>query len=63
MKKILALLLLISILTSGKLFAQENRFSGWAALFHTQKFSDKWGMSLRLLAEHTVAPIGKLLLR
>jgi hypothetical protein len=45
MKKTLTLLLFITILTSGKLFAQENRFSGWAALFHTQKFSDKWGMS------------------
>ncbi|MBB5397527.1 DUF2490 domain-containing protein [Mucilaginibacter sp. AK015] len=45
MKKVLILLLLIGLAIPGKLFAQQNRFSGWAALFHTQKFSDKWGMS------------------
>ncbi|MFD0765604.1 DUF2490 domain-containing protein [Mucilaginibacter lutimaris] len=45
MKKSLALLLLLSTLVPCKLFAQDNRFSGWAALFHSQKFSDKWGMS------------------
>jgi hypothetical protein len=45
MKKILTLFLLITILIPCKLFAQENRFSGWAALFHSQKFSPKWGMS------------------
>ncbi|MEB0262374.1 MULTISPECIES: DUF2490 domain-containing protein [unclassified Mucilaginibacter] len=45
MKKALTVLLLITILIPCKLFAQDNRFSGWAALFHSQKFSDKWGMS------------------
>ncbi|GGH21422.1 DUF2490 domain-containing protein [Mucilaginibacter phyllosphaerae] len=44
MKKSLILLLLI-ILLAPRVFAQENRFAGWAALFHTQKFSPKWGMS------------------
>lgn len=28
-----------------KIWAQQNQFSGWGAVFHTQKFSDKWGMS------------------
>jgi hypothetical protein len=42
-KKALQLLLLIALLVPTKLFAQENRFSGWAALFHTQRFSPKWG--------------------
>jgi hypothetical protein len=44
-KTTLTLLLLITLLIPCKLFAQENRFSGWAALFHSQKFSPKWGMS------------------
>lgn len=44
-KKTLLLLLIISLFVPAKLFAQENRFSGWAALFHTQKFSEKWGAS------------------
>jgi hypothetical protein len=43
--KALRLLLLIALLAPCKLFAQENQFSGWAALFHTQRFSPKWGMS------------------
>lgn len=38
--------MLFSVLLSpGKLLAQENQFSGWAALFHTQRFSEHWGMS------------------
>ncbi len=32
-------------LVPGKLFAQENHFSGWGALFHTQRFSKHWGAS------------------
>lgn len=28
-----------------KIRAQQNQFSGWGAIFHTQKFSDKWGIS------------------
>ncbi|MFD0793526.1 DUF2490 domain-containing protein [Mucilaginibacter litoreus] len=45
MKKSVQLILLIALLTPFKLLAQENRISGWAALFHTQRFSPKWGMS------------------
>ncbi|TSD67836.1 DUF2490 domain-containing protein [Inquilinus sp. KBS0705] len=45
MKRGLKLLLLIALLSPCKLFAQENQFSGWAALFHTQRFSPKWGAS------------------
>jgi hypothetical protein len=45
MKRTLKLFLLITLLTPCKLFAQENQFSGWAALFHTQRFSPKWGAS------------------
>jgi hypothetical protein len=44
-RKSLQLLLFITLLVPCKLFAQENQFSGWAALFHTQRFSPKWGMS------------------
>jgi hypothetical protein len=28
-----------------KLIAQENHVSGWGALFHTQRFSERWGAS------------------
>jgi len=46
MKNKLLLLLLVAIfLVPGKLFAQENQFTGWAALFHTQKLSEHWGAS------------------
>ncbi|RFZ85914.1 DUF2490 domain-containing protein [Mucilaginibacter terrenus] len=44
-KKVIRLLLLITILSPVKLLAQDNQFTGWGAIFHTQKFSDKWGMS------------------
>lgn len=45
MKKALVLLLFLSTVIPGRILAQDNRFSGWAALFHSQKFSDRWGMS------------------
>lgn len=44
-KKLLQLLLLFTFLAPCKLLAQTNQFSGWAALFHTQKFSKHWGAS------------------
>ncbi len=43
--KFLLLLLLTLFLVPDKLFAQENHFSGWGALFHTQRFSKHWGAS------------------
>ena len=43
--KVLSLLLFITFLAPCKLFAQENQFSGWAAIFHTQRFSKHWGAS------------------
>jgi hypothetical protein len=45
MKKALQLSLIIILFLPARLFAQENRFSGWAALFHTQRLSPKWGIS------------------
>ncbi|RYU90764.1 DUF2490 domain-containing protein [Mucilaginibacter terrigena] len=45
MKKILILLSLITLFVPCKLFAQNSRFSGWVGVFHTQKFSPKWGAS------------------
>ncbi|MBL4675999.1 MAG: DUF2490 domain-containing protein [Mucilaginibacter sp.] len=45
MKKLLKIILLLILLSPVKLFAQENRFSGWAAWFHTQRFGKHWGMS------------------
>jgi len=45
MKRTFKFFLLIAFLTPCKLFAQENQFSGWAAIFHTQRFSPKWGAS------------------
>ncbi|OOQ58221.1 DUF2490 domain-containing protein [Mucilaginibacter pedocola] len=44
-KKLLQLSLLFTLLAPCKLLAQDNQFSGWAALFHTQRFSQHWGMS------------------
>lgn len=44
-KKALQLLVFVTLLVPCKIFAQENQFSGWAALFHTQRFSPKWGAS------------------
>lgn len=44
-KKIFQLLLLSTFLAPCKLLAQDNQFSGWAALFHTQRFSQHWGIS------------------
>ena len=43
--KVLPLLLFITFLAPCKLLAQENQFSGWAAVFHTQRFSKHWGAS------------------
>lgn len=45
MKKGLLLLALIGFILPTRLFAQEQQFSGWGALFHTQRFSEKWGAS------------------
>lgn len=41
----LKLFLLLLLIIPAELFAQDNRFSGWGALFHTQRFSPKWGAS------------------
>lgn len=43
--KFIRLLLLFSFLAPCKLLAQDNQFSGWGALFHTQRFSKHWGAS------------------
>ena len=43
--KLLQLLLLFTFLAPFELLAQDNQFSGWAALFHTQRFSKHWGAS------------------
>jgi hypothetical protein len=45
MKRITILFSFVILLAPCKLLAQENQFSGWAALFHTQRFSPKWGAS------------------
>lgn len=45
MKKGLLLLLFAALFVPAKLFAQENQFSGWGALFHTQRFGKHWGAS------------------
>ncbi len=38
-------MLFVALLAPVKLMAQENQFSGWGALFHTQRFSRHWGAS------------------
>jgi hypothetical protein len=43
--KLFKLLLLFTFLAPCKLLAQDNQFSGWAALFHTQRISKHWGAS------------------
>ncbi|RWY47900.1 DUF2490 domain-containing protein [Mucilaginibacter gilvus] len=43
--KLLQLLLLFTFLAPCKLFAQDNQSAAWAALFHTQRFSQHWGAS------------------
>jgi len=42
--KLLPIFLLLVLSGPCKLFAQENQFSGWAALFHSQKLSSHWGL-------------------
>ncbi|WP_374951229.1 DUF2490 domain-containing protein [Mucilaginibacter sp.] len=44
-KRVLATMLFVALLAPVKLMAQENQFSGWGALFHTQRFSRHWGAS------------------
>jgi len=44
-KKFILLLLPVVFFVSNELLAQENQFSGWGALFHTQRFSKNWGAS------------------
>ncbi|MBD1393087.1 DUF2490 domain-containing protein [Mucilaginibacter glaciei] len=45
MKRGILLLLFVAFLTPFKLFAQENQFSGWGAIFHSQRFGKHWGAS------------------
>jgi hypothetical protein len=44
-KRAINLFVLLLFCIPCKLFAQQNRFSGWAALFHSQRLSPKWGIS------------------
>lgn len=45
MKKLIRIFLFLILLSPVKLLAQDNRFSGWGALFHTQRFGQHWGLS------------------
>jgi hypothetical protein len=47
MKKLKSILLalLAPFCMPDDLFGQENHFSGWGALIHTQRFSEHWGAS------------------
>ncbi|WP_183563189.1 DUF2490 domain-containing protein [Mucilaginibacter sp. SP1R1] len=38
--------LLVLFLAPARLLAQDNQFSGWGALFHTQKLSEHWGYAV-----------------
>jgi len=44
-QKLSVLLVLLFIVPATKLYAQDNQFSGWAALFHSQRLSEHWGYS------------------
>lgn len=43
--KLLQFLLLFTFFAPAKLLAQDNQFTGWGAIFHTQRFSKHWGAS------------------
>lgn len=45
LKQKLSVLIVLLFIVPAKLFAQDNQFSGWAALFHSQKLSEHWGYS------------------
>ncbi|SDE40379.1 Protein of unknown function [Mucilaginibacter pineti] len=45
LKQKLSILIVLAFLVPAKLFAQDNQFSGWAAVFHSQKLSQHWGYS------------------
>ncbi|MDN5288224.1 MAG: hypothetical protein JWR38_4498 [Mucilaginibacter sp.] len=44
-KKLLVLIIILLFIIPTKLFAQDSQFSGWIALFHTQRLSEHWGYS------------------
>ncbi|GGH21416.1 DUF2490 domain-containing protein [Mucilaginibacter phyllosphaerae] len=46
MKKNLLIFSLLITISAPKLLAQEYSLSGWVALFYTQKFTKKWGVSV-----------------
>lgn len=45
MKNLFRLIFLLAFLSPADLFAQASRFGAWAALFHTQRFGERWGAS------------------
>jgi hypothetical protein len=45
LKKQLLIFAVLTLTLPGKLLAQDNQFSGWMAIFHSQKLSENWGYS------------------
>jgi hypothetical protein len=45
LKKKLLVFAALLLIIPARLFAQDNQFSGWAAVFHSQKLSEHWGYS------------------
>ena len=65
LKKQLAIAAILLFVVPAKLRAQDNQFSGWAALFHTQKLSDRWGYSFdaQLRSHDEISYLKHILLR
>jgi hypothetical protein len=63
--KSLSFLLFIQVAVIGAASAQTNELSGWAALFHTQKFSTHWGASFdgQFRSAHQIDFLKNVLLR
>lgn len=61
----LVMLLYGVIFSISKLSAQENQFSGWLSVFHTQRFSQHWGVSFdgQLRSAHRADYLRNILIR
>ena len=64
-RKILLYTLFIQLFTIAAANAQTNELSGWAAWFHTQRFSEHWGAAFdgQLRSAHQGAYLKTVLLR
>ncbi|GGB13530.1 DUF2490 domain-containing protein [Mucilaginibacter rubeus] len=65
LKKQLLIFAVLLLAVPARLLAQDNQFSGWAAIFHSQKLSEHWGYSFdgQLRSHDEVSYLKHILLR